>query len=621
MTSPRSRAFVIALFLATNVLLAAVAAAQDTITVGTVTANDGAIVDVPVYLRDVAGTPLGMDQPAASRIQAFSISVTYAPASAISSVTFTRDGITGGLQPVFETSPAGPGEISLLASFQQSTNPIPFTLNAGAPGDLIAHLVFTLSSSATPGSDISLTLDSTTTQLTDEGGSAATKETAGNGQLALVDGAIHIPTPTLTLSPEAQSLEAGSSATISINTGTRLVANTTVALSSSDPGVASVPSSMNLAAGSLLSTFTVSALSPGTTTITATLPASAGGATASAEVTVTEAPNCPVPASPVISGPATALAGSTYDITWAAVANATEYVIDEATDASFASATSRTISTTTASYSHATAGVRYYYRVRARNRTMPCDEVSAASATVSVLISTVAAPLTRFLPVVGSAPGNAGSFFKTSLQLFNPKTTAISGKIVFHPQAVAGSASDPSFAYSLAPGKTLSFADLLPGMGISGGLGTVDLIGDAGSPLPVAVARVFNDGGTAGTSGLSLDAMPPDDALKQGDTGALLAPADLQKFRFNIGVRTLDQGAAMNVTVRDRDGAIVKSLTKSYPATYFRQTGSTEFLEGFALTGGETISLELTNGSVFVYGATTDNVTNDPSVQFAQRID
>ena len=48
---------------------------------------------------------------------------------------------------------------------------------------------------------------------------------------------------------------------------------------------------------------------------------------------------------------------------------------------------------------------------------------------------------------------------------------------------------------------------------------------------------------------------------------------------------------------------------------------STELLDGYALTGGETISFDVTSGSAFIYGATTDNTTNDPSVQFARRIE
>ena len=55
---------------------------SDTVTVGTVSlASAGSTVDVPVYIRDVSGTPLGMDQPTGSKIQSFSIKVDYAPAA------------------------------------------------------------------------------------------------------------------------------------------------------------------------------------------------------------------------------------------------------------------------------------------------------------------------------------------------------------------------------------------------------------------------------------------------------------------------------------------------------------------------------------------------------------
>src|SRR5690242_13908008 len=92
-------------------LLAAVAplqAAQDVITVGSVSATTNS-VDVPVYIRDTSGTPLGIDQPAGSRIESYSIKVSYSPAASVQSITFTRAGITASLTPTFESSPASSG--------------------------------------------------------------------------------------------------------------------------------------------------------------------------------------------------------------------------------------------------------------------------------------------------------------------------------------------------------------------------------------------------------------------------------------------------------------------------------------------------------------------------------
>jgi hypothetical protein len=595
------------------------AAAQDAVTVATVPAN-GNTVDVPVFIRDLAGTPLGQDRPAGSKIQSISIRVFYAPAAAVQSVTFTRAGITAGLTPISEFTPAASGAISLLMTFDETTNPIPFTLNAPVPGDQVAHLVFTLSSSAAPGSSISLTLDPSLTQLTDQAGTAATKESNGSGSLTLVNGAINIPTLSLAILPNSRVIAVDEFTTYTVQTSANVASNTTVTLSSSNPGIAAMPSSVDIAAGAHSANFTVLGAAVGAATITATLPAAAGGANATAELTVNPATiPCTTPAAPQISGPSTADTGAAYAITWPFVTGATDYAVDESTDANFLSVTSSNVTATSASFTHAAAN-RYYYRVRARNQSTGCNTTSFSSNTVSVLVSVAPVAQTRILPVVGSVPGSFGAYFKTSVQLYNAKSSAVSGKIVFHTQAVSGSSGDPSLAYSIAAGKSLSYADLLPAMGIASGLGSADIVADAGSAFPVTLVRVFNDAGAAGTTGLALEPMAPSDALQNGDTGVLIAPADT-RFRLNIGVRTLEQGVGFNVTVRNKDGAVVKTTSKSFGATFFRQIGSTEILDGYVLVGGETITIQVTTGSAFVYGSTTDNTTQDPSVQFAKRVE
>jgi hypothetical protein len=194
-TASRSILFVAVL---AGLLPAASALAQplpsDVVTVATVSGNG--TVDVPVFIRDTAGTPLGIDQPFGSRIQSYSIRVTYSPASAVQSITFTRAGITAPLTPTFESSPQTPGNIALLDTFDEATNLIPFTSNAALPGNQVAHLLVTLSPSAIPGQTITLTLDPVLTELTDEGGTPATAETVANGRLTLVNGAILITAPT-----------------------------------------------------------------------------------------------------------------------------------------------------------------------------------------------------------------------------------------------------------------------------------------------------------------------------------------------------------------------------------------------------------------------------------------
>ena len=113
----RSTLFAVALL---SLLATIPTAAQDAVTVQTVTASSNT-VDVPVFIRDVSGTPLGRDQPAGSKIQGISIRVLYAPASAVQSVTFTRAGITANLTAT-EFFPASSGAIALVMSFDESTN-------------------------------------------------------------------------------------------------------------------------------------------------------------------------------------------------------------------------------------------------------------------------------------------------------------------------------------------------------------------------------------------------------------------------------------------------------------------------------------------------------------------
>jgi hypothetical protein len=203
-----------------GVFFAGAAAAQvtptDVITVGTTTGGAGATVNVPVYIRDTALTPLGIDQPSGSRIQSYSLQVTYAPSAAVQSITFTRGGITTTLTPAFESSPSAGSSIALLDNFDETTNLIPFTSNAALPGNQVATLHVTLAPGVAPGTTITLTLDPLLTQLTDEGGTPATSETVANGRLTLVNGAIVVPNAIPTLSTWALLLMVLSIAVVAV---------------------------------------------------------------------------------------------------------------------------------------------------------------------------------------------------------------------------------------------------------------------------------------------------------------------------------------------------------------------------------------------------------------------
>jgi hypothetical protein len=225
--------------------------------------------------------------------------------------------------------------------------------------------------------------------------------------------------------------------------------------------------------------------------------------------------------------------------------------------------------------------------------------------------------LVGYLAVAGSAPGSFGSFFRTSVQIHNPFSTPISGHFVFHPVGVPASPSDPAMGYALAAGQSFAWHDAVAAMGLTG-LGSIDVWAASGSP--VIVARIFNDAGDAGTSGFTEPLVPVDDVPIPGFvgsvTGVLLCPNIVDRYRYNVGLRTVGAPVHVNVEVLDSAGATVHTVSHDYPADYFLQQAVEDFLDGFEIGNSYSLRVTFSGGGLIIYGATVDNVTNDPSAQF-----
>jgi len=69
--------------------------------------------------------------------------------------------------------------------------------------------------------------------------------------------------------------------------------------------------------------------------------------------------------------------------------------------------------------------------------------------------------------------------------------------------------------------------------------------------------------------------------------------------------------------LRDTNGTALKTVTKSYLPNWFEQVDSTTFFAGTAVGANQSISITVSVGSAIVYGSTTDNINNDPNIQFA----
>lgn len=164
-------------------LCSAASYGQDVLTVGTATGSGGPVT-VPVYLRDVSGTPLGSDAGVGNRIQGIGFRVSY-PAGEVSAISFSRAGVLQSLTPMYESSAPSTGALAYVASFSQTGSPIPLTLNGALPGDLIGNLTVTLSVGT---SSVTLTVDPATATLSNQAGTVL--ETVAAGTLSVVHGGV-----------------------------------------------------------------------------------------------------------------------------------------------------------------------------------------------------------------------------------------------------------------------------------------------------------------------------------------------------------------------------------------------------------------------------------------------
>jgi len=222
------------------------------------------------------------------------------------------------------------------------------------------------------------------------------------------------------------------------------------------------------------------------------------------------------------------------------------------------------------------------------------------------------------IPGAGSAAGQSGGNFKTSVQLTNAGIFPIAGRLFFHP---ISQGADSALSYALDSFQTVSYPDIVEAMSTTG-LGSIDLFTSSGY-APLVSTRVFNDQGVAGTAGFSEPfVQPDDDFLLSGDardTGVLVGPEDVARFRYNFGVRAFASGASMEILVFNPDGQGILHVTRTFAPDQFVQLSAKDFLRGTDITANQSFRIDITAGSALVYGVTIDNTTNDTAFRLASR--
>jgi hypothetical protein len=213
------------------------------------------------------------------------------------------------------------------------------------------------------------------------------------------------------------------------------------------------------------------------------------------------------------------------------------------------------------------------------------------------------------VPIVASTRGQANANFKTELQLANGSEDRMTGWLHLRPHQIFK-------RYELEPHATIAFADIVAEMGATGP-GSLDVFVDEG-PVPTIVVRAYDDQ-PAGTTGVTVPALTPADILSRNEVRSLIVPSALgPRFRFNVGVRAMEDGATLELTTFDATGVQRHFRTIDLPAHHFeQQPGSV--MAGVELAGNDSIRVRVASGSAIVYATSVDNVTNDSAMQILRR--
>ncbi len=309
---------------------------------------------------------------------------------ALKSLTISPSTISGGAQPqgivmLNGQAPAG-GAVVTLTSNSPSVSP-PSSVVVAA-GDFSASF-------AIPSSTV--TSNTTATVTANYGGASA------QAQVTLTP---QPPPSSLTLSPTSTTGLGGSSfATVTVASPSST--DQLLQVASSNPAVASVPSSVTIPAGSTTGGFNIFTSSVSTQTVV-TISVSGGGVTKTANLTVNpSAPTPPpTPAAPALLSPAAdARVGQPITFDWSDVANATSYEIqiDDSNNFTAPLTLSQTVSVSQATITGLPAQ-KLFWRVRAFNSAGVAGPFSASRRFTAGAVSTP--PAAASLSAVNVSPSS-----------------------------------------------------------------------------------------------------------------------------------------------------------------------------------------------------------------------
>ena len=216
------------------------------------------------------------------------------------------------------------------------------------------------------------------------------------------------------------------------------------------------------------------------------------------------------------------------------------------------------------------------------------------------------------VPAAAAAPGEGDSFFVTDVEVNNRGGSAETFVVLWLPRNTDNTNPATSDAYTLEPGASVRFANVLESVfGLGQGAGA--LVIESESPSLSVMSRTFNRG-SAGTFGQSLPGVPEAHLVQSGQRVRILFMSENADYRSNLGlVNGNERPVSVQYRLYDTSGTLLGEGQR-----WLEAWGNTQVNRVFAPYEPQEAAYvdvwtDTPDGTFTCYGSVLDNQTSDPT--------
>jgi len=219
-----------------------------------------------------------------------------------------------------------------------------------------------------------------------------------------------------------------------------------------------------------------------------------------------------------------------------------------------------------------------------------------------------------FIPAAAKTTGGFGTNWVTDVVIHNPEDVAVTAALYYLPTGTDNTGALPHIV-SVNAQTSLKIQDIVGSLFAADGTsGAIRII--ASAPLLIG-SRTYNDQGTAGTYGQSIDGLLSDNAFGNLNQPRLIQLAKNAAYRTNMGfVNTTTTPLTVNVYIyAGADGSFIGNWSVTLSAyEHHQESNIIQELTGADVDDAYAVITTLTSGGrYFAYASVVDNRTGDPT--------